>query len=136
MDTKTVRYPDYNHWRKNNDIEENLIAGRCTNCDARFFPWRNICPKCYQKAIEKIDLGLIGTLYTYTIVHAPVKGIKSPYAVGFVDFPERVRLFGQIETDNFSEIDIGMKLEMFVGPIRNDSEQNTVIESFKFRKAV
>lgn len=74
-----------------------LIGARCPHCDHIDFPPVSICSNCSSSdEREPVELGPVGTLYTFTIVHVAVSKENAPYAVGYVDFPEGVRVFGRI----------------------------------------
>jgi uncharacterized OB-fold protein len=38
-----------------------------------------------------------GTVYSYTVIHLSPKSGLTPYALGYVDFPGPVRIFGRLE---------------------------------------
>jgi len=49
------------------------------------------------RAHESVEVARIGQVYTFTIIHPGKKSGESPYALGFVDFPGPVRIFGRLE---------------------------------------
>lgn len=38
-----------------------------------------------------------GTVYSYTVIHPSPKSGLTPYALGYVDFPGPVRIFGRLQ---------------------------------------
>lgn len=78
-----------------------------------------ICPQCFDQGtlLEK-PLSGEALLYSYSVVHVAPDQFKPPYAVGYVDFPHDVRVFGRIEVDDFAQLTIGMRLRLAVGPVR------------------
>lgn len=110
-----------------------LLAGRCMHCNETFFPRLNICPRCLE-ALETITLGNIGILYTYTIVHVAPRGFTGPYAIGYVDLPEGVRLFAQLDVQDFAILRPGLNMMAGWGQIRVD-EQGQPVYSYTFRPA-
>ena len=80
---------------------------------------------------DTVLLSATGTLYSFSEIHIAPKGFATPYAVGYVDLPEGVRLFGQIET-KAAELAIGQKVAIGLGPVRADAAGRTVI-SYKFK---
>ncbi|MBT7712552.1 MAG: OB-fold domain-containing protein, partial [Deltaproteobacteria bacterium] len=43
--------------------------------------------------MEDIELSQRGVLYSYTIGHMPSSRFKPPYAIGYIDLPEKVRVY-------------------------------------------
>jgi uncharacterized protein len=75
-----------------------LLGSRCVACDAHSFPARPVCPSCESRTVESVDLSQVGELYSWTRVHVGAR--KTPYAVGYVDFPTGaglVRAFGELD---------------------------------------
>ncbi len=112
--------------------EVRLHGSRCAKCGAAAFPAHRVCPSCGSDAgQEPVKLSSRGTLYTFTEIHVAPKGFATPYTVGYVDLPEKVRLFGQIEQPA-SKLSIGQKVMVVLGPVRVDQNGRSVI-SYKFR---
>jgi uncharacterized protein len=59
---------------------------------------------------ETIDLSAAGTLYAFTILHARPDSGKAPVTVGYVDYPEKARVFGKIILPEGQSPQIGMML--------------------------
>ena len=84
-----------------------LTAYRCTQCGTHFLPRVMTCTACGGAAFESVALAATGTLYAYTIIHN-AGGVWPPiYAVGYVDFPEGVRVFGQLRETAPDALSIG-----------------------------
>jgi hypothetical protein len=45
---------------------------------------------------ETVPVAEIGCVYSYTVIHPGAKTGLPPYALGFVDFPGPVRIFGRL----------------------------------------
>ncbi|MGO4329085.1 Zn-ribbon domain-containing OB-fold protein [Cupriavidus sp. 2TAF22] len=46
---------------------------------------------------DDVDVGLFGTLYSFTVIHPNPKSGQAPYAVGYVDMRDQpVRIFGRV----------------------------------------
>jgi hypothetical protein len=45
---------------------------------------------------ETTAIAVIGKVYSFTVIHPSAKSGESPYALGFVDFPGPVRIFGRL----------------------------------------
>lgn len=87
------------YWRETADGRIELIAGRCRACGTHHLPRVPICASCFGEDLEMVALGGSGRLYTFTVIRVPPTGYASEYAVGYVDFPEGVRVFGQVRLD-------------------------------------
>jgi uncharacterized OB-fold protein len=97
-----------------------LHGSRCGRCGAVAFPAHKVCPSCGEGGQDGVLLSPVGTLYSFSEIHVAPRGFATPYAVGYVDLPEGVRLFGQIE-GRAAELRIGQKLAVTLGPVRMDS---------------
>lgn len=45
---------------------------------------------------ENVRVAGTGRVYSYTVIHPAPKTGEAPYALGFVDFPGPVRIFGRL----------------------------------------
>ncbi len=45
---------------------------------------------------EAVPIAGVGEVYSYTVIHPGPKSGESPYALGYVDLPGPVRLFGRL----------------------------------------
>jgi uncharacterized OB-fold protein len=45
---------------------------------------------------ETVSVAPVGRVYSYTVIHPGAKSGAAPYALGFVDFPGPVRIFGRL----------------------------------------
>src|SRR3990172_3807969 len=71
-----------------------LAATRCGACGKIRFPKGDSCPNCLEtEQLETVPLSSQGRLYSFTISHVGREFIQAPYAFGFVDLPEGVRIF-------------------------------------------
>jgi len=135
QEKKPVFFPDEWHWTTEAD-GLHLVGSRCSHCRRDYFPPREVCPKCFPEGfehkMEKSKLSSRGKLYTYSIVQVAPKRFLPPYALGYVDFPEGVRVLGQLTTTDPSRIKIGMMVQAELGRIAVDEQGNDVM-SYKFR---
>lgn len=129
---KKVFYPGEEHWT----LEEGglrLVGGQCKKCGQSYFPSKDVCPKCFAEGeMKKIRLSQRGRLYSYSIVQIAPKRFMPPYAVGYVDFSEGVRVLGQLTTVDPDRLKLDMEVEAELGRIAIDEEGNEVI-SYKFK---
>jgi uncharacterized OB-fold protein len=74
-----------------------LLASRNMQTGEVHFPvFRSVSPLAADH--ETIALSERGTLYSYSIIHPSPKTGAVPFAIGYADFPEGVRVFGRIVT--------------------------------------
>ncbi len=112
----------------------NLLGSKCRTCGAHFFPIRQACAGCLGQDLETIRFSTEGTLYTYTIVRQSTPAFEVPYALGYVDFSEGVRIMGQIVGVEFDEIAIGMPMTLVLEPFGKDEDGNA-LTGYRFRLA-
>jgi benzoylsuccinyl-CoA thiolase BbsA subunit len=110
-----------------------LIGARCKKCKEVFFPKRFICPICFQEnTLENIPLSNKGNLYTFCILERGPMGFDPPYAVGYIDLPEGVRIYSILAEADMKKLEIGMEMELVIGPIRKTSDGEEII-GYKFK---
>ena len=99
-----------------------LSGAKCPKCQMVNFPPRSVCPKCFSKIEELVDLSGKGKLETFTIVHyeSAVQALKPPYAIGVIKLDGAdtaiTHFIGEVD---FKELKAGMKLEAVFNEKRN-----------------
>lgn len=117
------------------DDKPRLIAGKCPSCQEVSFPKRNVCPNCQHEGLEELLLSRNGKIFSYSIVmQQPRPYYKGPvpYALGFVELPDGVRvetLFTDCDNDT---LQVGMAVELVVDQLYQDDNGNQLI-TYKFR---
>jgi uncharacterized OB-fold protein len=77
--------------------ESRLVASRDRRTGEVHFPvFRDVSPLAADH--ETIALSERAALYSYSIIHPSPKTGAAPFAIGYADFPEGVRVFGRIVT--------------------------------------
>jgi len=109
-----------------------LIGSRCRNCQEVMFPQRSICINCYGDELEQLALSSRGKLFTFTITHQGPNGFPSPYACGYIDLPEGVRIFSLPTDWSPDNLRIGAEGELVIEKMKEDLEGNEVM-TYKFR---
>jgi uncharacterized OB-fold protein len=109
-----------------------LLGSRCTQCDAHFFPIREACAHCLSTDLETVGFSTEGTLYTYSVVRQSTPAFPVPYALGYVDFPEGVRIMGQITGCEPEDLQIGMAMVLSLEPFGEDDAGNA-LTGYRFR---
>jgi uncharacterized OB-fold protein len=112
--------------------KSNLIGSRCRNCQEVIFPQRPICLNCFAKALEEVALSSRGRLFTYTINHQGPREFPTPYASGYIDLPEGVRIYSLLTDWETKGLKIGAEMELVIEKIKEDNEGNIVL-GYKFR---
>jgi uncharacterized protein len=117
--------------------EKRLMAARCTNCGALFFPPRGYCIGCSSFQMEWVELKGSGKISAFTCIAVGPPAMmeqgydrKNPYCTGVVDLDEGPRTAARIEgvdAGNPAEIHLGMSVTAtFIQP-RNDPDANVVL---------
>ncbi len=109
-----------------------LLGSRCHSCGAHFFPVREVCSGCLSDDMETVGLSEQGTLYTFSVVRQSTPAFEVPYSLGYVDFPEGVRIMGQISGCRPDEISIGMPMVLSLEPFGEDENGNP-LTGYRFR---
>ena len=116
------------------DGSGNLLGSHCRSCGAHFFPVRGACSGCLSDDLETVRFSTEGTLYTFSIVRQSTPAFEVPYALGYVDLPEGVRIMGQIGGCQMDEINIGMPMVLSLQPFGEDGDGNPLI-GYRFEPA-
>ncbi|MFD7181649.1 Zn-ribbon domain-containing OB-fold protein [Streptomyces sp. NPDC059904] len=99
-----------------------LQGARCRGCSVAVYPADAACPRCGGPA-EPAVLSCAGTLWTWTVQryapksppYQPPPGGFEPFAVGYVELADGVRIAAVIEVDDLDTIRIGMPLTIGAG---------------------
>jgi uncharacterized protein len=110
-----------------------LTGGRCRECGALSFPRAVVCAGCLSEGIETVHLASEGTLYSYSVVHQAPKGWIVPYALGYVDLADEMRVLAHIDVAP-DKIAIGMPLRLGVGVVGADPS-GAPLSSYTFTAA-
>lgn len=123
-------FPESRPWVEHGD-HIRLVANKCGHCGAVAFPPKGMCHVCgEQEALGHVELSAQGVLYTFSRVHTAPRAFETPYCVGYVDFPEGPRVFGQLAPD---AAEIGKEVTAHLATIRNDD--GNAVTGFRFRSA-
>ena len=114
----------------NADGEPVLLGAVCRSCGSRMFPSGPVCSNCMSEDVEPEEMPRVGTLYSFTIAHVGPKNWKKPYALGYVDLENDVRVFAHLRGD----VAIGDDVELASGEIGKTAE-GIPITTFVFQPA-
>ncbi len=77
------------------DPEAALLASRDRTSGVWIFP-AVPAESPLAERYETRAVAPVGALYGYTVIHPSAKSGEAPYALGYVDFPGPVRIFGRV----------------------------------------
>ncbi|MFE5699309.1 DNA-binding protein [Rhodococcus sp. ACS1] len=92
-----------------------LGASRCSHCSTVAFPATSLCSQCSRPAMSPVALSTRGTVWAYTVQrfapksppYVPPPDGFSPFAVGYVELPEGIRVEAVLDCHDFDELDDG-----------------------------
>ena len=114
-----------------------LIGSECGSCGEIYFPKKtaDYCTHCHYNSLREVRLSRTGVVAAFTVSEqAPSGGFykgKVPYAYGFVDLPEGVRILTQFATD-FETLQIGKTVELTIEKIAEDNTGSAIV-SYMFK---
>jgi len=116
-----------------------LIASRCLSCGTYFFPETISCanPQCAGKKVERAFLSRRGKLWSYTVQYYPppppfkAREPFTPYGIGLVELPERIRVLGMLTESDPDSLQVGMEVELILETMYEEEGKEVV--SWKFR---
>lgn len=90
-----------------------LEGSKCTVCSTVAFPASAMCSRCATPTAKNIALSMRGTVWAYTIQrfapksppYVPPAGGFRPFAVGYVELPEGIKIEAIIDCESFDELD-------------------------------
>ena len=118
-----------------------LIATKCKSCGSCFFPKTYAChnPNCKNKDPQDVLLSKRGKLNSFSIQYYqppalyPITGTWVPLGYGLVEFPEGVRVLGQMtDCDPEKDLKLNMEVEVVIEKLYEDEEGNEVM-TWKYR---
>ena len=79
-----------------------LVGSRCERCAAIVYPRASVCFQCRSSTLDDLDLTSEGILQSFTRVRVS-SSREVPYAIGYVDLPEGVRILAPLrDTDDLA----------------------------------
>jgi uncharacterized protein len=112
-----------------------LIASVCPACGEVLFPRRDSCANCQAENLRDITLSRKGRIYSFTtVMQKPGRYYQGevPYTIGWVEFPEKVRVQGLFAEGDSSDLVIGMDAELVIGKVGVDEAGHEIV-AHKFR---
>ncbi|TWJ13691.1 Zn-ribbon domain-containing OB-fold protein [Geobacter argillaceus] len=108
-----------------------LKGYRCKKCGQLDFKV-TLCTGCWGEEFEVVPLSRRGKVYSFSDIYIGQPGLATPYIFAYVDLPENLRVFAQLEGD-VGTYRCDEDVELTIGPIRMNSD-NLPIMSYKFKK--
>jgi benzoylsuccinyl-CoA thiolase BbsA subunit len=113
-----------------------LKGHKCKKCGKIWFPKFVPCPNpdCWSEEMEVVPLSRRGKIYSVTDVYIgqPTMREYMPMSMAYVDLPENIRVFAQIEGE-IGSFRCDQEVELTTGPVRTNRDGKPII-SYKFRK--
>jgi uncharacterized protein len=90
-----------------------LTGSRCQHCGTVAYPAARGCQGCGRSSQEPLELGNKGTVWGFTVQRfapksppyvAPAGGFV-PFAVGYVELPDGVKVEAVLDCTDFAELD-------------------------------
>jgi uncharacterized OB-fold protein len=110
-----------------------LKGYRCKSCGQLDFPKLDTCPNCWGKEYEMVPLSRRGILYSFSDIYIGSPLVKTPYIFGYIDLPENLRIFAQLEGE-VGSFKCDDEVEVTTGVISMNND-GLPITSYKFKKA-
>ena len=129
------------HWRLNQQRYA-LVGEKCPKCGVRAFPPRDVCMECDApddaRRQEIFQFSGTGEVYSYTTIYDPPAGFEAqaPYMVALIKLEEGPIVTAQLTDVDFSDVAIGMPVEMVTRKLRTDGPEGMIIYGYKFRPPV
>ncbi|MFC1980330.1 Zn-ribbon domain-containing OB-fold protein [Chloroflexota bacterium] len=108
-----------------------VMATRCKECGANYFPPKMDCPNCSSSDVEWFEIKGNGKLLTYTTVNYGPTGFEdeAPYTLAIVGFTEGLRVFGRL-SKSIKEGDSKIGMDVKVVPVKLANDRI----SYEFQK--
>ena len=114
-----------------------LRGSRCGLCGDKFYPAKTVCSTCVSdEDIQEIKMRGRGNLYTWTVIERAAPGFFSPYWLSYIDLEDGgPRVLFQLAEHKAEDLEFGMEMEAFIGPIREDKVKDgkVLVVGPKFR---
>ncbi len=96
-----------------------VMATRCRQCGASYFPPKMDCPRCLLSDMEWFEIKGNGKLSSYTVVNYGPAGFEAdaPYILALGEFGDGIQIFGRLSRD-IEEKDIELGMSLMVSPVK------------------
>jgi uncharacterized OB-fold protein len=108
-----------------------LMGNKCKSCGQVFFPKVVFCLTCLNEEMEELKLGRRGKLYSYAIGRMSSMHFEPPYAIGYVDMPEGLRIFAPLKMTEDKPFKVGMNMEVVIEKLWQEGDNEVIGYKFK-----
>lgn len=105
------------------DGEILLEGAQSASSGVKTYPPRTICPETGARDMQPFLIGPGGALYAFSEIHVS-SSRPTPYTIGYVDFPQGVRVLAQVRTHDPASLACDMPVilrsdgdDWFVSPV-------------------
>ena len=128
------------HWRLNQQ-RYSLVGEQCPGCERKIFPPRDSCLDCQAAVDARVNvfaLTGLGEVYSHTTIYDPPAGFEhnAPYMVALIKLEEGPLVTAQVTDVDFTDVAIGMPVEMVTRKLRSIGDDGMIIYGYKFRPLV
>ena len=111
--------------------EGKIMGSYCPKCDHTYVPAAVFCERCLSELTEWLDVGTVGELHTFTLMHVDVDGnpLETPELVGFIKFGDG-GIIHRIKADA-DDLILGMLMEAVLKPKAKREGSILDIEHFR-----
>lgn len=110
-----------------------LLGSRCKETGKVYFPAQVMNPDTHKEGtMEPVQIDGSGVLYSFTKVIRGLVGFPSPYMLGVVQLDAGPSMLAQLDGWQNLPIEEGMRVELVIGPIKQEAD-GTVVVGPKFR---
>jgi uncharacterized OB-fold protein len=101
------------------------IAGaKCSHCGFVVLGPHDLCPSCWtRQAMAPVPIGRSGTLYSYSVIEQLPSGYQKPFAIGYIDIEEGLRVFAHLRNEP-ETLRIGSQVALEVAALTQGSDQS------------
>jgi len=107
-----------------------LLGNKCGKCGQVFFPKVNFCFDCLNEEMEEVKLSRQGSLCSYSTCYMPSIHFEPPYAIGYVDMPEGIRVFGPLKIVENKPFKVGMMMKVVIEKLWQEGDNDVI--GYKF----
>ncbi len=112
------------------DEQLRLVGTCCESCSARFFPRDDLCPFCLSEAVSNFPLSATGGLYSFTVIHVAPKVWEVPYAIGYVDLADGVRVFAKLANSDVKRWTPDQPVKLVVEQLASSDETSPLFHYY------
>jgi uncharacterized OB-fold protein len=111
-----------------------LVGSFCQSCEKVSFPPKPVCPICFEGVLKEVPLNRRGRLHTFAQSMMGPPDMDKPYIIGFIDLPEKIKLFSVLtDCEPWTEVlKIDMEMEMVIERFKTNPDGSDVY-TYKFR---